>query len=647
MPTVAPAITNAAKAITPATDPVLRVGRLGWMAGGCILIMLWVCSVYEPSSWGLQRIDRAVFLALNSTLGLQATWDWTVMFASGARWYYLFAGFAFAFAVAQAWITRRQHYGKAFGIMIFAVAVMFTAEEWADQLSDRVMQPSPMSTLQFTDIGEMRDADFANYRRKSPVPDENSVALAALSLILLPRLPWGAFVSALGLMTYVLATMTFGRQWFFIHLGSIAGGVTFAGFALVGLRSVLRWLERESERVAIAIAWRHLSGLKDDDMAEREGEEARTMRKSDARDFWQHLVENDVLPLLQPGTIDYEILERSPSRPEASPTSRYVRFLRLASGEVVVIRAASRFGGLFHRGQRVRRLLRSARTNLLLERLGVPVPRTLWAHESPSKYGLSRLVIVVEEFKQGSPMPTDRLDALGDMAGMLARLHAQTCARWGEVTEASRRPRAQYLIGWLRPKLVFWARRANAHHSLGWSELRIDQLVDRILDSARTLLTEDSSPFRLIHGDMWQGNVLWNGPGQVHLIDFNTARFDFVAMELVPSFFLSMRERPEWLNQVWREYRRHAPPAIAEEFRRQAHVALACYALQRIAKAHNAPPRDIDAATWIEDLLKLDATSLELDGELWPTIHAAFFRGATMNQAPARSPAALTGITAS
>lgn len=595
-----------------------------YLVGGIIaLLVIYLVEILEPSRNFLSLAEVRVFFALDKTLGLNRVWDWTIY--SGESPIFFFGALAgIVIAMFQdAWNSRRKHFGALFGYVLFTMLITAISLEISDNISDSIKRPSPWHLYQQTEVERSDEVGFIDFDKHVGMPDEKLTAWACLIALLLPMLPRTAIVALILMIYFGLCQLALGTQWFLTQIASFAFGFALAGLALLSARGPLRWMERKAEQVFLTLFWKSIiSGpLPRDEALLQVRDFPRkiwgkiSLRKSQRKHrFWAALVQNDVLPILGSKDAPYR-LDSRPQTPEGESIrpSPYVRFVQMPDGEITVVKALRRWGGILHRSSRIIRYARSAKNALKLERLGLPVPRTYWVEESIHRLGMQRRFLSIEEYVRGRHLDPENSAEVHRCIQLLAQLHAQSRNRWGAISDSRSRRRFQYGLQFLRPTVLKYLAKLRRTTGVDLSDADLNQIWPLFGTRAQGLLEDPDVRFRLVHGDVTARNFLLAGDGQPRMIDFVTVRYDLVGFEIIKAARGLSNGTPQACSAAWTAYFEAAGPGRWQEFKKQSALAFALYSLRELAQGRIrlAAPQTLSrdrVLQWIDSLFEMPAT---------------------------------------
>lgn len=568
-------------------------GRILLVSAAVALVVLFIAKLLPGPNAFLIGLEESATRAFNAMLGRRSVLDWSVIIASSSEWvvWSLIAGIVSL--LIEGWLTRTRHYGRLFGFALFAVFLTIVTEELGDTMSDVIEhRDSPWVVISgLTDLRAMYDDDPIEMPSECGFPDENVMGWTCLAVLLILRAPRTAILVITTLLIYVGAHLAMGTRWLLDMATAFGAGSLIAGAVLVGGERPIRWIERKTEEGFLYAFWRSLAttqGLRGHPRPEG-APESETFRKprlqhAKRRDrFWHALIRREVLPALNIPASEYRLQADPPfTRGKVKRTSPYVRFLSAPGREIFVVKAAWRFGWVGYRRGRIARYETSARYNVALDRLGLPVPRLYWSRESYTFPGMQRYCILVEEFIDGHPLDTENLDEIRPAMALLAKLHSNERENWGNLLDTRPNARGQFIWHSLRPQIYTMAREMSRWYGKQWPAELTYQIWKFIEAEAETVLSDASVPFRLIHGDVTANNLLVAERGVV-MIDFITLKFDLAGPEIVKAVVGLTREDPSLRPAAWRTYFESAGEERWQKFLKQSKLAFLLYAMREIS----------------------------------------------------------------
>lgn len=603
-----------------------RYGRR--LAVGCILglALSYIATLVSPFEGFVSRVEVATAVGLNSFLLDDPIWDWTIFLFSSRTWLLV----AFAVGTAGGLVAARRNfsrdYGRLIGFLALTALLAVATDELADTISEVIRRSPPLhADLGLSDLVHIQNPDL-RIPYETGLPAEDVACLACLAFLLFARLPrLGLTILAIAAL-HCVGQLSIGHRWLMDMITAIFFGGAVAGGTLWWGRSLFAWAEREAERLLLSDLWWLVPGGRafSSDLARLRRGPGRPaappgggggMLSLDER-LWRRAINTEVLPLFGVPPGEGRILRKPPAATsEHWKSSRYVRFAELPSGQILVVKFAWRFGGIWHRSRRVRRYAESARSALTLEKLGQPVPRVYWGAEGVSHLGFVRYFLLVEEFIEGRPLDAESGKEAAAAMRALAGLHRNEGKSWGAVAGQSGGKGTHPAWIWLRlrPDIAGWLRRAAADRDDLWPDGVEQGIWSRIERVAIGLMDRPSPPaFRLIHGDVGIRNFMWSGEG-VRLIDFVTAQYDLAGTEIIRAARNFGGRDPERSLAVWRAYFDEAGEERWREFLITANLSLARYALREFAQDRVPEFKEESVADlagrlpgWVDGILDLD-----------------------------------------
>ncbi|MCX7765133.1 MAG: aminoglycoside phosphotransferase family protein [Candidatus Sumerlaeia bacterium] len=631
--------------MTKIKDKRLLGGNI-YLFGGFsgFFLLLIILLLFSGKDFWLHKIEHQIFYVLNGTLGISLAWDWLIIIAISRVWLQISIVLVFGLAILEGWRLRQKHLGRHFGFLIFAVAISLLADETADLINDRIKRPAPCYELNHLagkvsstsgtqsyflkvhppQVKTYKDlSDIYKTHLISPldndVLDEKTAGWFCLALMLFFGFPRTAIVTLGLLLLSIVANLATGYQWLMGEIGAFCLGSIGAGLSLVWLRRPLHWLERKTEEIFVILFSKSLMA-KTAVFAHLNEEEVKTLniwlrqnalRRLISRErFWDKLIRRKVFPLLNVHNTTFSLT----SQPEVQTSlktrpSPYVRFLKLPDGRMFVIKAVSRIGGVFHRSGRIARYKHSAWCNLFLEQLQVPVPRVYWVEEGISTFGLRSYFFMIEEFINGRPLNLSNEGEVKEAMRLLALLHNHPSQLWGAVFSHGLLPREDYLLRYIRPRILYYLNKIERTTGINFSEEERMHLWNLVKDETTKVIAKDSISFRLTHGDVTPRNFLVSNDGTLHLIDFTTVRYDLCGEEIIKSAISLTRGFQDRTHTVWESYFERAGSERWAEFKLQARLAFALFAIRELAhqralwrKKNNYVPSSEKIWHWLQQL---------------------------------------------
>lgn len=586
------------------------------MAGGVGLVFMYAAVMINPLRDWLHGLEHGVFKSLNSSMGRNAGWDWTIIICDSDFWVLGSLVFLMIIGAWEGWRLRHRDYGRVFGYLVFVAVAGLVTLEAADFIADEVERRLPWRQDAILAMIERYDAEFIDFESRAGILSD-IIAVWFMGLALISRrLPRTALAGAALLAAYAGASLTIGSEWLLGQAAAVFFGSAIGGAGLLASRKPLHWAERKSSDVFLKFFWRSLYH----EALNHPGEPGRLRLISRIKKlrheavprrerFWRRLVESEVLPLLRHDGEAYELSETPPGPPQPEfRGSRRVRFLTINSGEHYVIRGIWRWGGVFAPSAKFRRYAESARCNYFLAGLGLPVAQVFWVSEKVSRGGLQSVGFCIEQFLLGRPLDLENEAEVGRAVALLARMHGHTSPNWGAVADAVKRAPSQYLLQFLRQDVLYFLRKGAEWLDIEMSQHDMERIWKMFEAEALALLSQDSPRFRLIHSDVHFRNILIDEAGKPWLVDFGEVCFDLAGWEIVKSAVALGLRRPERCRKIWAEYFKAAGEERWREFQGEARLGLARFALRELAmkRALGAATRGEinrqDLLKWLEDL---------------------------------------------
>lgn len=633
---------------------------------GFFIIFITLLLFSQENLW-IHRIEHRVFYLLNTTLGVYLGWDWLMIIAASRLWLNVFIVGVLCLAIIEEWRLRQKHLGRYFGYLIFAFVISILADETADLINDAIKRPSPCSELKHLSDSfsstfkikahslKVQPPQLESYKNLrvmykthllpswgNDVIDERTTGGFCLTLLLFLVFPKTAAVALVLLLLSIFANLAIGYQWLLGEIGSFCLGSIGAGLSLLCLRHPLRWLERKAEEIFVTLFSKSLSEktVIFSSLSEEEIKSITTLLQQIAlkriisrESFWDRLIRRKVLHLLNvhPPTF------RLSSHPEIQTDlkirpSPYVKFLKLPDERVFVVKAVSRLGGVFHRSRRIARYKHSARCNLFLEQLQLPVPRVFWVEEGINTFGLRSYFFMIEEFINGRPLNQANESEIKEAIRLLTLLHNHQSQFWGAVFSQGLYSRQDYSLHYIRPRVSYYLHKIERTAGISFSEEERIQLWNLFKEETTEVLAKESVSFRLTHGDITPRNFLVCSDGTLRLIDFTTVKYDLCGEEIIKSAISLTRRDCYKTPVIWKHYFDRAGAERWAEFKLQARLAFALFALRELAhqralwdKKNNYVPSPEKIWHWLQQLFCDEY--LEIWGETpaetnWDVIYA-------------------------
>jgi hypothetical protein len=567
-------------------------GALGISAA--VLLALFVLKLLPATNAWLIAAEEGATRSFNALLGRRSVLDWAVILSSSDEWIIFCFVIGLVSLLVEGWLTRTRHYGRLFGFALFTVALTVATEEMGDKISDLIEhRDSPWVVLSgLTDLREIHEdgEEAIDMPDECGFPDENVMGWSCLAILLLLRAPRTAVFTLVTLAIYLGAHLAMGTRWMLDMTTALFAGPLIAGAALVTLDRPVNWLERKTEEGFLLVFWRSLAtveGLRGQPRAEGETPDDPFRRPRLAQmklreRQWHRLVRREVLPTLNISFEEYRLLRHPPGEhgSEVRP-SPYVRFLVAPNREILVVKSAWRFGTFFHQPGRVARYATSARYNVALERLGLPVPRLYWSKEGTRTGGLRRYSLLIEEFIDGRPLDTTNETEIRKAMGLIARLHSNTRASWGSLLDTEPNARGQFIWQQLRPRVYVAMREMSRWYGKNWPN-DLTYRTWKLFEEEAERALSGSAAFRLTHGDVTARNFLVAGE-RIVMIDFITLAFDLVGVEIIKAAVGLTREDPALRRAAWISYFEAAGPERWQEFLKQSKLSVLLYFLRELS----------------------------------------------------------------
>ncbi|CAN5406295.1 hypothetical protein BH09SUM1_BH09SUM1_30830 [soil metagenome] len=604
--------------------------RYGWslsVGGLAVLLFIYALAALFSTDDLLKSWETTVYRTFDATLFVAPAWDWTVLFFASVWWIVISAVVLFLIIVQANWKTRREHFGRSYGFFLATIAFMIISASLMDILAEDMRRAAPWTALYIHRhaLEQPRDVHFIHFARHTDVLEEVTYGWTFLTLVLGMRFRRVAIYSGIGLFLYVLGNITIGRQWPTTLLVSAALGFITAGIWTAGWSRPLSWVERKAEEVFVRLFWRHLQvaapalgavGAPAPLHAGAMLREARA-RASRKQGYWADVVESEVIPLISPGNRDYEIIQHPPTvdGKKSSPSS-FVRFVKIRGGRTYVVKSVQRKNSVMGMPGRIAKYVRSSRTSKVMQSLGLPVPEILWASESLRAFGMRRRFVAVEEYIEGRPIDLHSETELRETFALLARLHEVTGEGWGTLGEDRSTAFGSYMYRFAQQELSFHLHRLMERQTILIEEVEIDEIWRR-MESRLMQRQATKLPFRLIHGDITEKNILRTTEGKFYLIDFVDVGFDLAAREIVKAGLYLCRALPGARSDCFTGYFAARGAGAWEEFRVEAPFAFFLYALRELTQGRVAVPQIDDAATRSRALLQWIHRASDVGESAW------------------------------
>jgi len=583
---------------------------------------LFVLAAFYMTDDSVRLWELEFYRTLDATLGVAPTWDWFILLVASAWFISLCGAGLLVLLLEEAWQTRRDHFGRAYAFILGSIAFMFVTGMMVELATEEIRRKSPWFFIhgnrhkleQFVDIG------LIHFSRRTDLMDEVTYGWTFLTLALGLRFRRFGIYSLLGVVLFSGSNMILGRHWPISVIGSMALGSVGAGVWLLGWGRPLGWLERRVEELFVRLLWRRLlpleampqKALLDQPAMSRE---ARRRGRRKQR-HWDAVVRQVVIPVVAPGVIDYRILREPPvvEGHESAPSS-YVRFVQLADGTMYVVKFVRRRASPFHVPHRIVMYSRAARMNAVLGRLGFPVPRQYWVAESINYGGLVRTFVSVEEYLCGRPLSRENAEELRKGLCLLARMHRETSDSWGCIDRDPSQSFAAYIYRYAQQQAAFLLRRVMIRHNVHLSDAEVSS-VWRRLEAHLLARQRQGGPFRLIHGDVTQKNIMLDANGGCHLIDFTDTAYDLAGGEAIKGVIHLFRRLPAHRTQAWASYFEAREPGAWDEFLAEAPAAFAFFAIRELAQGRiplapmeNLELRSAAVLAWLQRVVDVPAAA--------------------------------------
>lgn len=592
------------------------------LASGLLgLFVLYGLLLYNPTEDTILDFERDLALRMNSSLLHDGVWDWTVIIASSR--FYLLSIFVIAIfsSMVWGWLRRSRDLGRMFGYAAWALIWALLAQEIGDEISDVIKRDPPR--LVIPNLIDLRIEYSVTLETPSEtgVPDENVLGIMCLALLLSIRARSAGLALFPLLLLHCIGQMSIGHRWLLDMTGAALFGAAFAGAGLFGLAWPLGKLERAAEDTFLRHLWKWipLATVPSDEadslrISKIQPARAKLLldRKLRADIYWEEVIHREVLPLLNATPDSAQILKQPEGElGERWRGSRYVRFVKLASGEVFVVKLVRSVFGFARRSGRIQRAIRNAKCNLALERLGLPVPRLFWISEGTSLSGLVRHIILVEEFLRGRTLDPENESDVVESSSLLAQLHQTKSTGWGPLAITTTNTPANYLWNELRLRTLYMINRISGDYGPKWPDGLSARIWDLFRKEYESLIADGPIQFRLIHGDVGVRNLM-RTENRVALIDFMTVRFDMPGAEIIRAVNSLTKRDSAMRRKAWVTYFNGAGPERWNEFKRSANFDLARFALRELAHDRalglrpNSPSLEPEQIyLWLADILSL------------------------------------------
>jgi len=607
--------------LAPTQSIYRQPGFLLFWISGILFTICYLIATLNLTEEFVYVLEVKLFGAARATFGRTIGWDLFFTLA-GSKWtYFLAVAVGIGGWILEGWYRRHEDYGRVYGFVLMSVIGVIGIHQLCDFVSDSVERPAPWTILGKAPISRDISKDLVDDWKDSGVPEENLVTFMFLLVIYHRRLP-RTWMAGLALaVTYTAGQVLMGYQWAGTMMISALLGLMSGGLWVFALQRPLQWAERKSEDAFVALFWRHFQ-RGDFGILAADRRSVRTHSKARVKSqeaLWHKMIERRVLPMLAPGVEEYKLSKKPPVIGDTpSRASRYVRFLMLPVGEVLVVKLARRLRGIITVPRRIRGYEESARASVLLERLGIPVPRTYWVESHPPKtFGLWHLFLSVEEFLVGRPLAKEDTAEVATAMRLLVRLHGHVSDKWGSITDDKPRSLSLYLLQHVRPEANFFLERISriaGGHGLP-REIKDWVLQEMETDFLGLVRRRPHLAFRLMHGDVTFRNFLFDAEGSPHLIDFVTVRYDLFAKEIIKSAICLTEGGPEAASKAWVAYFESADAERWEEFKDQGTIGLRMYAMRecahervRLSDSEDSTERIESAVLWLQNLFAVDSS---------------------------------------
>lgn len=607
------------------------------------LSLMYGLLLYYPSEDRILNFERDIAVSLNKSVAHNAIWDWTVQIASSRFFLMLSYVIAVGSVITWSWLRRTQDLGRVLGYAVWVLLWALLAQEVGNEISNFIQRDPPrVATNELSNL-HLLYSQTPDASAKTGVPDAHVLGIVCMALLLTIRARAVGLSIFPILLFHIVGQLSVGNRWLLDILGATLFGSVFAGGGLVLLARPLSKLERASEDLFLRRFWSWMpttfectanpEEFRSEKLIPTEVQFTSEQKLRKER-YFRSVIAREVLPLFNVTMNSVQVLQQ----PEGElgddwKGSSSVRYLKLPSNEIFVLKLAQAIWGLHSRSGRIQRAIRHARSNLALERLGMPVPRLYWLSEGRSPTRLVRHIIVVEEYLQGRTLiPDDETDILEAM-GMLAKLHDNLGTGWGALAHTSTASAASYLWNELRPRTLYMINRIASWYGPHWPDGLTDRIWNLFREQYEIAMADGPPHFRLIHGDVGVRNLMRTSKG-IYMIDFTTVRFDIPGAEIIRSVNSLTKRNPVMRQLAWSAYFSAASRTRWHEFLRTANFDLARFALRELAhhralglRPNSHPPDASKIHSWLVEIFSLDASDWGISHEEtnWNQIAALLF----------------------
>lgn len=299
---------------------------------------------------------------------------------------------------------------------------------------------------------------------------------------------------------------------------------------------------------------------------------------------WLRLVQAEVMPALNLTPAAWELSKYPPGSDRSiRKKSRYVRFLHSPNGEIYVVKAAWRFGGFFRRPRRIVRYVATAHSAEVLGKLGLPVPKVYRAHEGTTLLPPRRYFWLAEEFVEGDPPDCADPQQVGEVMGLLAKLHDSSRASWGPIGEEDGKSAGEYFARGLKPRIEFWLKNSSSDWGVKPDAAAARTITDLLGREIDKWADSGHAKFRLCHGDVTPHNFIATPQG-IRMIDLMTVGYGLASSEIIKATIAMIEEPGSDCAAAWESYFEQAGDARWEEFKATAGLGLALYGLREFSQ---------------------------------------------------------------